>query len=198
MTNLAPNVIVLAGPNGAGKTTAAPRLLRDTLGVVEFVNADTIAQGLAGFDPDIAALEAGTVMFDRIRQLGAKRHSFAFETTLASRSLAPWITELIQSGYGFDLVFLWLPSADFAVQRVANRVRLGGHGVPEATIRRRYDRGLQNFFSLYQPMATAWRMCDNTDVNNMRLIAKGRGSSVTTMSDASLWRRISAEYEHGD
>ena len=88
MTTYRPTVIVLAGPNGAGKTTVAPRLLRDTLGLVEFVNADTIALGLAGFDPDVAALEAGKVMFDRIRQLGVQRHSFAFETTLASRSLA--------------------------------------------------------------------------------------------------------------
>jgi predicted ABC-type ATPase len=192
-----PTLIVLAGPNGAGKTTAAPRLLRDTLGVVEFVNADTIAQGLAGFDPDIAALEAGTVMFDRIRQLGIQRHSFAFETTLASRSLAPWITELIQQGYMFNLVFLWLPTADFAVQRVADRVRWGGHGVPETTVRRRYDRGLQNFFSLYRPMATAWRMYDNTDVSNMRMIAEGRGPAVTTVSDVLLWERIRGAYCRG-
>ena len=102
MTTLSPTVIVLAGPNGAGKTTAAPRLLRDVLALAEFVNADTIAQGLAGFDPELAALEAGAVMFDRIRQLSALRRSFAFETTLASRSLAPWITELMQTGYTFQ------------------------------------------------------------------------------------------------
>jgi predicted ABC-type ATPase len=59
-----PTVIVLAGPNGAGRTTAAPRLLRDVFGLAEFVNADTIALGLAGFDPEIAALEAGAIMFD--------------------------------------------------------------------------------------------------------------------------------------
>jgi len=100
-----PTVIVLAGPNGAGKTTAAPRLLRDALGLVEFVNADTIARGLAGFDPDLAAIEAGTIMFDRIRRLASLRRNFAFETTLASRSLAPWIAELSQSGYAFNLVF---------------------------------------------------------------------------------------------
>ena len=62
-----PSVIVLAGPNGAGKTTAAPVLLRETLGVVEFVNADTIAQGLAAFDPDGVAFEAGHIMHARLR-----------------------------------------------------------------------------------------------------------------------------------
>jgi predicted ABC-type ATPase len=75
------------------------------------------------------------------------RRSFGFETTLASRSFAPRIRRLIASGYECHLVFLWLPSADFAVGRVADRVRLGGHTVPEETIRRRYRSGLRNFFS---------------------------------------------------
>lgn len=198
MSTHTPKVIVLAGANGVGKTTAAPRLLRDTLGLVEFVNADTIARGLAGFDPDAAALEAGTIMFDRIRQLGVQRHSFAFETTLASRSLAPWIAELLQAGYEFQLVFLWLPSPDLAVQRVADRVRFGGHNVSEATVRRRYERGLQNFFHLYQPMATAWRMYDNTDAGNMQLIAEGQGAAVTAVWDGTLWDSIQGEYRHGD
>ena len=183
-----PSLIVLAGPNGAGKTTAAPRLLRDTLAVVEFVNADTIARGLAGFDPDVAALEAGAVMFDRIRQLGANTTALPSKRRWQAGPCAR-ISDLMATGYEFHLVFLWLPSADFAVQRVADRVRLGGHGVPDATVRRRYDRGLRNFFDLYQPMATAWRMCDNTDVDNPRLIAEGRGAEVTTVSDRLLWER---------
>jgi predicted ABC-type ATPase len=198
MTTHTPTVIVLAGPNGAGKTTAAPRLLRDTLGLVDFVNADTIALGLAGFDPDVAALEAGKVMFDRIRQLGIQRHSFAFETTLASRSLAPWITQLVRGGYAFRLIFLWLPTADLALQRVADRARLGGHSVPEATVRRRYDRGLRNFFDLYRPLATAWRMYDNTDVSDMRLIAEGCGTTAAVVFDHPLWEQIRGEYSRAD
>jgi predicted ABC-type ATPase len=195
---LPPTVIVLAGPNGAGKTTAAPRLLRDALGLVEFVNADTIARGLSGFDPDLAAIEAGKTMFDRIHQLAALRHSFAFETTLASRSLAPWIAGLLQSGYAFHLVYLWLSSADLAVERVADRVRLAGHNVPEVTIRRRYERGLYNFFSLYQPMATAWRLCDNTNVESPRLIAVGTGRTIKAVLDSRLWHRIQDKYDHVD
>jgi predicted ABC-type ATPase len=90
-------------------------------------------------------------MLTRIHELARQRVSFAFETTLASRSFAPWLVELAQTGYRFRLVFLWLPSADFAVDRVADRVRLGGHSVPEQTVRRRYAAGLRNFFGLYQP-----------------------------------------------
>lgn len=192
----APSVIVLAGPNGAGKTTAAPALLRGTLGVVEFVNADTIAQGLSGFDPERAAIPAGRAMLRRIGELARQRSSFAFETTLASRTFAPWLAQLTATGYRFHLVFLWLPSADFAVDRVADRVRLGGHSVPEATIRRRYAAGLRNFFGLYQPLATTWRMHDNSDPSGMKLIASGKGSRINKVGNRNVWERILAEYGH--
>jgi predicted ABC-type ATPase len=59
---ISPGVVVLGGPNGAGKSTAAPRLLRGSLKVEEFVNADTLAQGLSAFRPEDAALEAGRIM----------------------------------------------------------------------------------------------------------------------------------------
>jgi predicted ABC-type ATPase len=121
---------------------AAPALLRGQLRVDEFVNADTIAQGLSAFAPDTAAIDAGRVMLRRLQQLAGQHRSFAFETTLASRTFAPRITSWLQSGYTFHLVFLWLPSAELALARVRERVRLGGHDVPIDTIRRRYLRGL--------------------------------------------------------
>jgi len=92
-----PALILLAGPNGAGKTTASEDLLRDELSVDEFVNADIIAQGLSAFRPEHAAMQAGRVMLERLRHLTEQRANVAFESTLASRSFAPWIRELIQS-----------------------------------------------------------------------------------------------------
>ncbi|MCK4342766.1 MAG: zeta toxin family protein, partial [Phycisphaerae bacterium] len=157
-----PHVILLAGPNGAGKSTMAPTLLKDTIGVVEFVNADTIAQGLSEFDPITVALAAGKIMLERLEELAQMRVSFAFETTLATRSLYRRLQKLIQNGYEFHLIFLWLESADLAVARVAARVRMGGHSIPESIIRRRYSAGLRNFFSLYQPLANSWRMYNNS------------------------------------
>ena len=103
MADPAPTVIVLAGPNGAGKTTASRTLLADTLNVMTFVNADVIAQGLAGFDPDSAALEASRIMLERLYALAEKQADFAFETTLAARSYAPWLDELRQAGYADEL-----------------------------------------------------------------------------------------------
>jgi predicted ABC-type ATPase len=196
MTEASPNVIVVAGPNRAGKSTAAPSLLQDLLDVTEFVNADVIAQGLAAFDPDRVAFQAGSIMHARLRSLASKRRNFAFETTLASRSLAPWLRGLVASHYLFHLVFLWLPSADFAVARVADRVRLGGHNVPEDTIRRRYRRGLRNFFQLYRPLSTTWRMYDNSQESGIRLIAAGEGTNVTRIGGEETWQQLRQEYGH--
>jgi predicted ABC-type ATPase len=101
MESKQPHVIILAGPNGAGKSTTAPVLLRDTFAVDEFVNADAIAQGLSAFAPESAALEAGKIMLRRLRELAQRRSNFAFETTLASRSFAPWLKKLRDTGYRF-------------------------------------------------------------------------------------------------
>ena len=94
-----PNLIMLAGPNGAGKTTASESLLVDALAVQEFVNADTIAKGLSAFRPEGVAIEAGRIMLERLHHLTAQRADVAFETTLASRSFAPWIKGLMVEGY---------------------------------------------------------------------------------------------------
>jgi predicted ABC-type ATPase len=74
-----PTTIVLGGVNGAGKTTASRSLLANTLKVMTFVNADVIARGLSGFDPDAAAIRAGRIMLDQLKGLAAHRDSFAFQ-----------------------------------------------------------------------------------------------------------------------
>ena len=197
MSEERPHLVVLAGPNGSGKTTIAPNLLKGKLGVSEFVNADLIAGGLSVFDPDLAAMAAGRVMLARLKELAARRTDFAFETTLASRSFAPWIAELMGAGYRFHLVFLWLSNPDLAVARVADRVRMGGHAVPETTIRRRYRAGLRNFFQLYSPLASTWEMVDNSSGRVVRMIACGRGPVLDWAGDAALWSKIREEYSDG-
>jgi predicted ABC-type ATPase len=186
-----PHVFVIAGPNGAGKSTAAPALLRDLLGVAEYVNADLIAQGLSAFDTQSVAFQAGRVMLGRLHQLAARRRHFAFETTLATRGYLPWLRGLQADGYAFDLAFLWLPSADMAVARVAERVRLGGHDVPDGVVRRRYVRGLDNFFRLYRPQADRWWLIDNAAADDrQRLIATGERDVLDAVVRRDLWNRL--------
>jgi predicted ABC-type ATPase len=190
MNETAPQVVVIAGPNGAGKTTLAPFLLRDTLGVLEYVNADPIAQGLSGFDPASVALQAGRVMLNRLHNLGEQRKTFAFETTLAAKHYAGWIKKLRHDGYDFQLMFLWLRSADLAVQRVRERVRAGGHDVAEQVIRRRYDAGLRNFSKLYQPLADTWAVYDNSALPSPMMIAQGGQGEGQSIIHADLWERF--------
>jgi predicted ABC-type ATPase len=167
-----PQLYVIAGPNGAGKTTFAREYLPRIVNCKTFVNADLIAAGLSPFDPDAAALRAGRLMVEEIRRLAAERDDFAFETTLAGWTTANRLRQLRWDGYRVHLFFLWLPSAELAVRRVAQRVRLGGHSVPESVIRRRYDKGLQRFFHGYWPLCNTWTMIDNSGVLP-RTIASG-------------------------
>ena len=158
------NVYVIAGPNGAGKTTFATDFLPQFVGCREFVNADLIAAGLSPFTPETQAMRAGRLLLIRIKELAEARQDFAFETTLAGRSYVRLISGLRQSGYNVILFFLWLPSAEMAVARVASRVRQGGHDVPEPTIRRRFQAGLRNFFQLYAPLVNSWYLLDGSDL----------------------------------
>jgi predicted ABC-type ATPase len=187
-----PSVLIVGGPNGAGKTTISRAVVAETLGIAEFVNADIIAQGLSGFDPDRSAIQAGRIMLARMRELAATRSTFAFETTLASRTFAPWIESLLADGYEFYLVFVWLRSAELAVRRVARRVRQGGHAVPAEVIRRRYGRGISNFVRLYMPLTTHWRVYDNSNSSpgGPALVARGRAGEAPVIVNASIWKRI--------
>jgi predicted ABC-type ATPase len=186
-----PTLVLLAGPNGSGKSTAAPYLLRGELQVSEFVDADTIARGLSAYAPERVSIEAGKVMLRRLRELAARRLSFGFETTLASRSFAPWIRRETENGYQFRLVYLWLDPVDLCIARVRLRQQAGGHNVPEPTIRRRYASGLTNFFLLYRPLATSWRFYTNRD--HPTLVAEGTGHDVF-VHQATIWRMLETRY----
>ena len=189
--NEKPQVVVIAGPNGAGKSTLAPVLLRDTFGLLEFVNADTISAGLSAFNAEAVALDAGRVMLTRLRELAAGKQKFAFESTLATRSYAPWLSRLIEAGYEFHLLFLWLSTVGLAMQRVADRVGSGGHSVSESIIRRRYARGLANLFELYTPLADTWSVYDNSGTAPI-LLANGARRNFTVFRP-DLWQRVTGQ-----
>jgi predicted ABC-type ATPase len=191
---MGPNLIIVAGPNGAGKTTAAADILVGALAVQEFVNADIIAKGLSSFQPESVAFDAGRIMLQRLHHLSEQRADVAFETTLASRTFAPWIKTLTPTGYEFHLLFFWLPSAGMAVARVRRRVLEGGHHVPEETIRRRYEAGLRNFFRIYRPLAASWRFYDNSVRGERRLIADGARHQADVVFDQDLWNNVNREW----
>lgn len=160
--NKAPRIIIVAGPNGAGKTTFAEEFLPKEAGCPIFVNADLIAAGISPFDPDRAAFKAGRLMLEEIHGHVRRKVSFAFESTLSGRCHARMISNWQASGFTVKLFFLRLTSPELAIARVRQRVRAGGHNVPESTIRRRFLAGLRNFETLYKPIVNEWLLYDNS------------------------------------
>ncbi|MGH9958226.1 MAG: zeta toxin family protein, partial [Pyrinomonadaceae bacterium] len=122
--------------------------------------------------------------------LAVQRESFAFETTLASRSFAPFIRKLKKRSYKFHLIFLWLANVELAKARVASRVAAGGHDIPDEILERRYRRGIENFFGLYQGLADEWHLYDNSRDFSPRLIAHGKGKRVLRVKAAKTWNTI--------
>ncbi|MDX9690699.1 MAG: zeta toxin family protein [Alphaproteobacteria bacterium] len=193
-----PHLYIIGGANGSGKTTAAMTLLPQYLDVYEFVNADEIARGLNPLKPDSANLLAGRVMIQRVNSLIEAQSNFAFETTCAGNHHAETIKRAKAAGYVTTLIFLWLPSADMAVQRVRGRVRQGGHDIPEATIRRRYAAGLTNLTKLFLPLVDKAVVYDNTTVtqSGFRKIVEKNENGLSVF-DRSLWDGI-ANFSGGD
>jgi predicted ABC-type ATPase len=186
-----PHLYIIGGANGAGKTTAAMTLLPQYLDVYEFVNADEIARGLNPLKPESANLLAGRVMIDRVQSLIEAQSNFAFETTCSGHHHAETIKRAKAVGYVTTLIFLWLPSADMAAQRVRSRVLQGGHDIPEPTIRRRYAAGLTNLTKLFLPLVDKAVVYDNTTAtpSGFRKIAEKNENGLSVF-DSSLWDKI--------
>lgn len=154
-------IIIIAGPNGAGKTTFARSFLPVEARLPRFINADLIAAGLAPFAPETAAIKAGRLMLDEISQCARRGESFAFETTLSGLGYLRHIRQWRAQGYRISLFFLSLPDAETAVARVAERVRQGGHKIPEAVIHRRFTAGWDNFRRHYRAAVDDWALYNN-------------------------------------
>ena len=157
-----PNAYIIAGPNGAGKTTFAKEFLPNYADCRNFVNADLIAEGISPFFPEAAAIRAGRLMLEEIEQFAQHGADFGFETTLAGRGNLQLIRGLKKRGYRILFFYLWVPNVELALSRVKERVLRGGHNVPEAVVRRRFERSITNFLVHYRPLAESWALYDNT------------------------------------
>jgi predicted ABC-type ATPase len=183
------SIYVIGGANGSGKTTLALTLLPRFLQVFEYVNADAIASGLSPLNPESMAMQSGRLMLERLQTLAEAGVDFAFETTLAARTFAPFLDGCKTRGYTVNLIYLWLPSADLAVERVAKRVASGGHNISVEVVRRRYGRGLKNLVELYLPVADGWMIFDNS-VEEFRLVAECIRNQQQNIYDQTIWNQI--------
>ena len=178
MMSKLPKLYIIAGCNGAGKTTASFTILPEILGCKEFINADEIAKGLSPFQPESVAVQAGRIMLARMDELLQKGETFAFETTLATKSYKQKIEWAQANDYEVTLLFFWLDSPNIAKERVAQRVAEGGHNIPLETIERRYYNGIANLFTIYIDMVDICYIFDNSEGRKELIAQKERHKDI--------------------
>lgn len=189
------NLYIVAGCNGAGKTTASFTILPEIIECKEFVNADEIAKGLSPFQPEKVALEAGRIMLGRINELLGNDESFAFETTLATRSYKSKIEKAQQKGYTVTLLFFWLQSVELAKERVRIRVLEGGHHIEAHVIGRRYYKGIRNLFDIYLPLVDGAFIFDNS-MGKHELLAQKTIDGQFTIINHTTFNELKKQYDH--
>ena len=196
MMSKLPKLYIIAGCNGAGKTTASFTILPEVLDCKEFINADEIAKGLSPFQPESVAMQAGRIMLARMDELLQKGETFAFETTLATKSYKQKIEWAQANGYEVTLLFFWLDSPNIAKKRVAQRVAEGGHNIPLETIERRYYNGIANLFAIYIDMVDICYIFDNSEGERTPIAKKYKGGKEI-IYNADLYNQMKNSYEKG-
>lgn len=189
---MTPEVFIIAGPNGVGKTTFAQEFLPNYADCRNFINADLIARGVSPFSPEAAAFRAGRLLLAEVDRRVKRGEDFGFETTLSGRSYLKLIRELKNRAYRVHFYFLWVSDVQVALNRVKERVSKGGHGVPEAVVRRRFERSIRNFIVLYRPLADSWILFDNSG-SSPSVIALENGSG-TRIINAGLYEALISRY----
>lgn len=167
-------IFIIAGPNGAGKSTFAKSFLPNISNLSHFLNADDIEAGLATSGTRAGrAIKAGRQMLADLDKCAENGETFAFETTLAGTGYLGRIQAWRAQGYRVTLFFLSLPSVEVAIERVAQRVMQGGHGIPELAIKNRFTKGLENFHACYKGAVNDWTLYDSSGPEVV-IISKGR------------------------
>lgn len=182
-------IFMFAGPNGAGKTTTAMSFISSGM-VDEFLNADEIAKGLAPLHPESMALLAGKLMLKRLDEFFNANKNFAFETTGSGINYIKYLKAAQAKGYEVHLMFLWLPSPDLAVKRVAKRVEQGGHNIPEDVIRRRYYSGIKNLVTHYLPLVDQALILDNSLAGSTKIIARKQIRDDLKVEELMIWKEM--------
>lgn len=157
-----PTLHLFAGSNGAGKTTFARAYLRQLAPIPRFLNADEIARGLSPLEPQKLALKAGRLLIHEIQDCLKSRVSIGLESTLSGTTHTKLLHQAKSLGYQVELHYLWIPSPDLAIRRIRQRVKMGGHSIPEADVKRRFSRSLDHFLNVYAPLTDRWTFQDNT------------------------------------
>jgi len=159
-----PSIFVLAGTNGAGKSSVAGAEFR-AVGL-DYFNPDEATRRIQEANPGIGLAEANSLAWHQGKRLLevaiARRMRLAFETTLGGNTIPAFLEQAHDAGLAVRVWFVGLASPELHIARVKARVARGGHDIPEAKIRERYERSRQNLIRLL-PRLTELRVFDNSE-----------------------------------
>ena len=193
--------IIIAGPNGTGKTTLAMELLPNEANISVFINDDLIAAGLDPLRPERAAFRAGRMMLEMTDACVRRGESFAFETALSGHGYARMIPRWQKLGYRVILYYLQLPSPQTAIERVRQRIEMGGHHVPDDIIRRRFRASWHNFQNLYQDLVDEWEIREVSErprmIEERRKAYSDERLSPNAESEGFIWRSSTGKVDPG-
>ena len=188
MSSSSKNAYIIAGANGSGKTTFAKTFLPLYAKCDQFINADLIAAGLSPFSPEQAAIKAGKLVLQQIKDFSNEGINFGFETTMSGVTYLKYIKKLKEKGYKIHIFFLWMPDVNLSIARVRDRVLEGGHNVLKKDIIRRFERNLEKFFKEYRPLSDKWILFDNSD-RIPKIIASKRNAHIDIIK-SNLFKQI--------
>ena len=186
-------LIIVGGANGVGKTTFAIEYAAQHEWL--YLGADAIATEFAPEAPELVPVAAGQELIRRLAKGLEGQRSLVFESTLAGRTLQHTIRDARDAGFAITIMYLYLDSPDWCVERVKERVQKGGHNVPEVDIRRRFSRSIRNFWQMYRPLADHWALVYNSGSQPLD-VAAGTAEEVT-VRDAELYAAF-IRLVHGD
>ncbi len=184
-------ITVIAGTNGAGKSSILGEYLRQRGG--EYFNPDEVARQLRERHTDLDQTEANALAWSAGRDLLAaaieRGHDHVFETTLGGNTIPRLLGDAAVRGHRVVIWYVGLDSPETHVQRVAERVQRGGHPIPEARIRERFTRSLENLISLL-PVLNECRLFDNSDNVDMDNGEAPKPISLLHLLDGEILERI--------
>lgn len=165
---------ILAGANGSGKSTISKVLLPNE--GVPYINPDDIAKRLNPSNPARAQVAAGKETLMRVAAYLEEGKSFAIESTLSGVGYVKLLKRAKSLGYDIMIAYIFVDSPEACIARINSRVKRGGHFIPAADVRRRYQRSRDNFVKLYAALADHWMLYYNGGMD-IALVAHGNGST---------------------